>query len=114
MDSIIALPLDIQTPTLKNKARNGGLSFCGKIFSKGENGSSLMGMDACHTEGLLEQGMEVLEDTLDLTLTGHLLLVLPARHQSRPDTVLSHFVMGRPEHFDPTKYPCSRQGGPPC
>eukprot|EP00983_Pelagomonas_calceolata_P088260 1157161-Pelagomonas_calceolata.AAC.16 len=36
-----------------------GLSYCAKALSKGIYGSSLVGMDACRNERLLEQGIKV-------------------------------------------------------
>eukprot|EP00983_Pelagomonas_calceolata_P015482 490832-Pelagomonas_calceolata.AAC.1 len=39
-----------------------GLSSCVKALSKGRYGSSLIGMDACRNERLLDQGIQVPEN----------------------------------------------------
>eukprot|EP00983_Pelagomonas_calceolata_P101801 1158742-Pelagomonas_calceolata.AAC.1 len=66
-----------------------GLSFCIKILSKGRFGSSLVGMNACRNEKLLDQSIQVPEsisraipDWVFPNGTGS-----SARHQSRPDVI---------------------------
>eukprot|EP00983_Pelagomonas_calceolata_P018264 572294-Pelagomonas_calceolata.AAC.1 len=64
-------------------------------------------MDACRNERLLEQGIEVPENT-SRTIpdwffpneTGS-----SARHLSRPDAVFVRSIPGRSHHLDPTKIP---------
>eukprot|EP00983_Pelagomonas_calceolata_P029676 929561-Pelagomonas_calceolata.AAC.1 len=65
------------------------LSLSGKALSKGRYGSSLIGMDGCRIERLLDQGIQVpenisraLPDWFFPNGTGS-----PARHQSRPDAL---------------------------
>eukprot|EP00983_Pelagomonas_calceolata_P118399 1160501-Pelagomonas_calceolata.AAC.14 len=62
MDSIDHIALRCINPTMNGTYTNrhhDGLSFCVKALSKGRYGSSLIGMDACCKERLLEQGIEV-------------------------------------------------------
>eukprot|EP00983_Pelagomonas_calceolata_P082237 1155857-Pelagomonas_calceolata.AAC.9 len=84
-----------------------GLSFCAKALSKGRYGSSLVGMDACQNEKLMEQGIEVPEN-ISQAIPDR---VFPygtgssAQHQSHPDAVFVHSIPGQPSHIDPTKIP---------
>eukprot|EP00983_Pelagomonas_calceolata_P053858 1143456-Pelagomonas_calceolata.AAC.18 len=65
------------------------LSLCVKALSKGRYGSSLIGVDGCRNERLLDQGIQVPENISRATPDW----VFPygtgsrARHQNRPDAV---------------------------
>eukprot|EP00983_Pelagomonas_calceolata_P030135 944103-Pelagomonas_calceolata.AAC.1 len=66
-----------------------GLSFCVKALSKGKFGSSLIGMDACHNERLLNQEIQVPEN-ISLAIPDWVFrngTSSSARHQSRPDII---------------------------
>eukprot|EP00983_Pelagomonas_calceolata_P094951 1157942-Pelagomonas_calceolata.AAC.2 len=83
------------------------LSSCVKALSKGRYGSSLVGMDACRNERLLEQGIEVPENISRAIPdwgfpngTGS-----SAWRQSRADAVCVRSIPGRSAHLDPTKIP---------
>eukprot|EP00983_Pelagomonas_calceolata_P073468 1152150-Pelagomonas_calceolata.AAC.1 len=74
-----------------------GIKFCVKALIKGSYGSSLIGMDACRTERLLDQGIEVpgnisraIPDWVFPDSTGS-----SARHQSRPVAVFVRSNPGR-------------------
>eukprot|EP00983_Pelagomonas_calceolata_P044728 1139421-Pelagomonas_calceolata.AAC.1 len=74
-----------------------GLSYCVQALSKGRCGSSLIGMDACRNEKLLEQ---VIPDWVFSNSTGP-----SAQHQSCPDAVFVRSIPCRPAQLDPTKIP---------
>eukprot|EP00983_Pelagomonas_calceolata_P009156 296566-Pelagomonas_calceolata.AAC.1 len=83
------------------------LSLCVKALSKGRYGSSLIGMDGCSVERLLDQGIQVPGNTSRATPdsvfpygTGS-----PARHQSHPDALFVCPIPGRQAHLDPCKIP---------
>eukprot|EP00983_Pelagomonas_calceolata_P029898 936367-Pelagomonas_calceolata.AAC.1 len=84
-----------------------GLSIRVKALSKGRYGSSLIGMDACRNERLLDQGIQVPENIsraipawFFLTGTGS-----STRHQSCPDALFVRSIPGRRAHLDPFKIP---------
>jgi hypothetical protein len=86
---------------------NAALSLCVKALSKGRYGSSLIGMDGCSNEKLLDQGLQVPEnisraipDWVFPNGTGS-----PARHQTRPDAIFVRPLPGRQTHLDPSKIP---------
>eukprot|EP00983_Pelagomonas_calceolata_P064355 1148087-Pelagomonas_calceolata.AAC.2 len=78
-----------------------------KPSAKGRYGSSLIGMDACRKERLLEQDIQVSEN-ISRTFPDW---VFPngtgcyARHHSRPDAVFVRSIPGQSAHIDPTKIP---------
>eukprot|EP00983_Pelagomonas_calceolata_P034237 1072506-Pelagomonas_calceolata.AAC.1 len=92
MDSINHIALRCLKPTINGMhtdRHHDGLSFCVKAVSNGRYGWSLIGMDACRKERLLEQGIEVPEkkprtipDWVFANGTGS-----SARHHSRPNAV---------------------------
>eukprot|EP00983_Pelagomonas_calceolata_P071147 1151097-Pelagomonas_calceolata.AAC.1 len=90
-----------------NTNRHHVLSFCIKALSKSRYVLSLIGMDACQNERLLDQGKED---------PGNISQAIPywvfpngtgssARHQSRPDAVFVRSFPGRPALLDPTNVP---------
>eukprot|EP00983_Pelagomonas_calceolata_P023226 731734-Pelagomonas_calceolata.AAC.1 len=108
MDSINHIALRCIHPTMNGihtYRHNIGLSSCVKALSKGKYGSSLIGMDACRNEKLLQQGIQVPEN-ISQTIPDW---VFPAgtgssaRHQSHPDAVFVRAIPGRPSHIEPTK-----------
>eukprot|EP00983_Pelagomonas_calceolata_P085005 1156471-Pelagomonas_calceolata.AAC.3 len=82
-----------------------GLSFCVNAISKGRHNSSLIGLDACRKERLLDQCIGASEN-VSRTIPGW---VFPngtgssARHHCRPDAVLVRSIPGQSAHPDPTK-----------
>eukprot|EP00983_Pelagomonas_calceolata_P120363 1160699-Pelagomonas_calceolata.AAC.8 len=83
------------------------LSLCVKALSKGRYGSTLIGMDGCSNQRLLDQGIQVPEnisraisDWVFPNGTGS-----PARHQSLPDVIFVRPIPGRQAHLDPSKIP---------
>eukprot|EP00983_Pelagomonas_calceolata_P084201 1156315-Pelagomonas_calceolata.AAC.1 len=86
-----------------------GLYLCVEALGKGKFGSSLIGMDACRNERLLDQGIQVPEN-ISRAILGW---VFPndtgpsARHQSRPNAIFvrSNPLGGRQAHLDPSKIP---------
>eukprot|EP00983_Pelagomonas_calceolata_P019610 617268-Pelagomonas_calceolata.AAC.1 len=72
------------------------LSQCVKALRKGRYGSSLIGMDGCSHERLLDQGIQAenilraIPDWLFPYGTGS-----PAQHQSRPDALFVRPIPGR-------------------
>eukprot|EP00983_Pelagomonas_calceolata_P058090 1145354-Pelagomonas_calceolata.AAC.1 len=90
MDSINHIALRCIHPTMKGMHTDRhhiDLSSCVKALSKGRYGSSLIGMDVCRDDRLLQQGTQVPEN-MSRTIPDW---VFPngakssARHQSRPD-----------------------------
>eukprot|EP00983_Pelagomonas_calceolata_P079524 1154730-Pelagomonas_calceolata.AAC.2 len=111
LDSIIQIALRCPNPTMNGMHTNKhhiGLSSCVKALSKGRYGSSLIGVDTCQNERLLDQGIGVSEN---------ISRVIPdwafpcgtsssARYQSRHDAVFVRSIPGRPAHIDnPTRIP---------
>ena len=83
------------------------VSLCGEAISQGRYAFSIVTMDACNNEKLLEQDMEVPEDITRaipewLFPSGTRPL---ARHQSRPDAILVRPIPGRTASFDPKNIP---------
>eukprot|EP00983_Pelagomonas_calceolata_P060461 1146370-Pelagomonas_calceolata.AAC.1 len=83
------------------------LSLYVKALSKGRHGSSLIGMDGCSNERLLDQGIKVPGNILRASPdwgfpygTGS-----PARHQSRPDALFVRPISGRQAHLGPSEIP---------
>jgi len=78
------------------------VSLCGEEISKGMMGASIVTMDACNSEKLSEQNIEVPPD-ITRAIPGWLFpnCENTARHQSRPDAVLVQPILGRPTHPDP-------------
>eukprot|EP00983_Pelagomonas_calceolata_P127044 1161362-Pelagomonas_calceolata.AAC.1 len=90
MNHIALRYLNLPANGMHTNRQQVGLSFCVKALNKGRCGSSLIGMDACQNERLLEQDIEVPENISRAILdcffpngTGS-----SARNQSRPDAVL--------------------------
>eukprot|EP00983_Pelagomonas_calceolata_P036467 1133789-Pelagomonas_calceolata.AAC.1 len=92
MDSINHIVLRCLNPTMNGmhtKRHNVGLSFCVKALSKGRYGSSLINIDACRNDRLLEQDI-VVPETISRAIHDW---VFPngadssARNQSRPDAI---------------------------
>eukprot|EP00983_Pelagomonas_calceolata_P083732 1156222-Pelagomonas_calceolata.AAC.2 len=104
MDSINHIVLGCLNPTMNGmhtKRPHVGLSS----LRKGRYGSSLIGMDACRNERLLEHGIEVPEN-VSHTIPDWVVpngIGSSARHHSRPDAVFVRSIPGRPTHLNPTK-----------
>eukprot|EP00983_Pelagomonas_calceolata_P043283 1138844-Pelagomonas_calceolata.AAC.2 len=110
MGSINHIPLRCLKPTMNGMHTNRhhvGLSFYVKALSKGRYGSSLVSMDACRNERLLEQDIKVPEN-ISRAIPDW---VFPngtdssAQNQSRPDAVFVRSITGQPSHIDLNKIP---------
>eukprot|EP00983_Pelagomonas_calceolata_P124453 1161108-Pelagomonas_calceolata.AAC.1 len=108
MDSINRIALRCILPIMNGMhtdRHHVGLSSCVKALSKGRRGSSLICIDACRNDRLLQQGIQVPEnisqtipDWVFPTGTGS-----STWHQSRPDAVFVRSISGRPSHIGLTK-----------
>mgnify|MGYP006296909187 CR=1 FL=1 len=84
---------------------NAALSLCVEALSKGRYGSSLISMDGCNHDRLLDQGIQVPEN-ISRAIPDWVFpngTASPARHQSRPDALFVRPIPGRQAHLDPTK-----------
>eukprot|EP00983_Pelagomonas_calceolata_P048213 1140959-Pelagomonas_calceolata.AAC.1 len=110
IDSINQVVPSCPNPTMGGMHTNRhheGLGLCVEALSKGRFGSSLIGMDACHNEIHLDQGIQIpgnisraIPDCFFPNGTGS-----PARHQSCPDALFVCSIPGRRAHLDPSKIP---------
>ena len=109
IDSANHITLGCAHPTIQGMIMNRhhtAVSLCGKAISKGRFGSSIIAMDACASDKLLEQDMEVPED-ITRAIPDWLFPngTCPSiRYQSRPDAILVRPIPGRATHLDPNKY----------
>jgi hypothetical protein len=109
-DSANHFILGCKHPTIQGMITNRhhtAVSMCGQAISVGRLGSSIVSMDACCSEKLLEQDMQIPDDIHRaipdwLFPDGTRPLV---RHQSRPDAVLVYPIPGRASHSDPKQIP---------
>ena len=78
-----------------------------EALSKGCFGSSLISMDGCSHDRLLDQGIQVPENTSraipDWVFPNG--AASPVQHTSRPDALFVRHIPGRQAQLDPTKDP---------
>ena len=102
--------LGCKNPTIQGMITNRhytAVSLCCKAISKGSFGSSIIAMDACASDKLLEQDL-VVPEAITRTIPTWLFppdTCSPARHQSRPDAILVRPIPGGTINLDSRRIP---------